>query len=559
MGVVNTSSLSSSRAILVLASAEWGEDFQAFPGRACARVARLGSARPIPTAGAYVARVRAILAARGIDPMEEGREATDPLRGIRDGRLLAAGFNRLAPSVLATELPDWLAYWRSVAERPGTVGSCYNPSPEDVFAAWRQKVPARLARRVDLAATRGVHCAHPRFRALAALPAVGLPVGPATPTALLRRMAHLPRGFWAWAQTRDRELLARQIRPSGAWAQTVAWERIPALWREWRTLPVEALRVAGPPALWPEFLAEHAPARWAAWERALRDAPSAVRPRLVTAICTIAGRAVCHDALSELVRASAYPCVPEASIARLALGERPVDLAPGLTAHEAHEWLLGGGHGSPVAYLAARIVPEEHRDAAQALRAIPVVRWYAAVVRDPARREALYRTREIQGPHGETVRVRYVDRVDEIDPGDLAAGPRTSVERAFERAAERVTVEKLAELARQHETLAPPPPWWRPLPAWTEGARFAALLRTPAELVAEGNALGHCVGGYVEYVRRRESAIVALAFGGERSTAELSWEEGTVKQHKGRNNSVPSERHERALRVLLRWCGIPLP
>ena len=241
--------------------------------------------------------------------------------------------------------------------------------------------------------------------------------------------------------------------------------------------------------------------------------------------------------------APAYPRISIDLAARVALGARPTGLAPGLTATEAHEWLIDGAPHSPSIWLAARLAVGRTD-----LRDVAAVRWLAAIRAehyrgDVARSEALHRWRTLTGPHGESVQYSYALRLDEITEADLPQGTRTSVTRAFERAAERFTAEKLAELAREHEQLAPAPDWAGRLP------RCARLLNTPAALVREGADLNHCVGGYAGYVRDRSSVILALDVRGARSTVELR--HGVVAQHYGPGNAAPAELCARALKTIL--------
>lgn len=229
-------------------------------------------------------------------------------------------------------------------------------------------------------------------------------------------------------------------------------------------------------------------------------------------------------------------------------GVRPADLAQGLTSREAHAWLRDGCAGKhrpcePAAWLCARAgLP--HRP-----RAVEVARWVIAVEQDPARRASLYREREVRGPDGALRAFQFVTRVDEIAPEDLPQNIKTSVDRAFERAAQRVGEAQLAEWAESSEILAPIPRWWKPI-------RCARVLRTPEALVRQGREQGHCVGTYVHHVRSHASVIIALDVIGHRSTLEVSADGRTVRQHKGEGNSDPPALCQRAWEVIASRCGI---
>lgn len=243
--------------------------------------------------------------------------------------------------------------------------------------------------------------------------------------------------------------------------------------------------------------------------------------------------------------------------AKLVLGARPIEVSPpGLTSREAHlwlkagmpevtQWLLETATGPVLSREWPDPVEFHNRLANMRIRTIPVVRWVSAVLKDPARREALFRARDIAGPHGEVLRMQFIDRVDEIRDEDLVRGPATSVDDVMRAAAQRTTEATLAAMREQHQVLARPPPWWKP-------RKFARLLDTPAALVQEGREMSHCVGAYSTYVRERRSVIVAIGVLGDRSTAELDWETGRVLQHRGPSNEPPSLLCEKALKLILK-------
>jgi hypothetical protein len=238
-----------------------------------------------------------------------------------------------------------------------------------------------------------------------------------------------------------------------------------------------------------------------------------------------------------------YPEVAGGFRAQLWLGVKPVELAPGLTAREAHRWLLDGAGDEPAAWLIRQA------GLAHAAREIEVARWLIAVERDPARREALHRERTLRDPQGRAACVVYATHVDQIAAADLAEGLRTSVQRAFERAAERFGRSATEAWSKDYRILAPTPHWFKPV-------RCARVLRTPAELVTEGQQLRHCVGGYIPYVERNEAVIIGLSVRGERSTLELSPDGRHVRQHHGVANGPPPALCQRAWAVLQRRWGI---
>jgi len=216
-----------------------------------------------------------------------------------------------------------------------------------------------------------------------------------------------------------------------------------------------------------------------------------------------------------------------------------------LTAAEAHRWLSESPLLPPLQWLSQRLLRGLGvRD--WTLRSWTVARWLERVLQSQQEREALVRTREFAGPDGARIRVRFADRLDEIQDPDLDRGVRTGVARAFGLAAERVGSGRLEELAQDHRVLTSPP-------QWRLGAR-ARLLLTPAELVVEGREMGHCVGCYDYAVSSGRSLILAIRCGRHRSTAELS-RNGTVLQHRGRGNADPDKICCAVLHSVLRRIG----
>jgi len=235
----------------------------------------------------------------------------------------------------------------------------------------------------------------------------------------------------------------------------------------------------------------------------------------------------------DLPKAAGYPRVVPVVAARLILGERPVDLAPGLTKREARAWLCNGA--PPVAewYLEQHEVPGAVYDLA-------VARWLVARWRKPEQREALERPRA-EVIAGQRIEGCYLDRVDELRRGDLT----TSVEATFRRAARRLTRQMERALESRGEPLRAPPRWWRPV-------RCARLLLSGQDLVREGRALDHCVGVYADSVRSGRSVLIGICVLGQRSTAELDPETLHVRQHRGYGNGEPPALCQRALEVCLR-------
>lgn len=233
-----------------------------------------------------------------------------------------------------------------------------------------------------------------------------------------------------------------------------------------------------------------------------------------------------------------YPTVRRDIAVRIVAGESPVALARGtLTRREAHEWLSAGGPvsaadipASVCAWITREVPVDGHLP-----RDPQVARWLAHVHQ---RGSWSGMTRVERHPDGHAL--RRLDMIDEITPEDLDRGISTGVERAFDRAAERLSKVD----AEDHRTICRNP--FGRLP------RAMAVLTSPAALAAEGKALGHCVGGYSRAVERGQCLILSIASWHGRSTVELrpgaQW---TVAQHYGPHNGSAPRRHQQLLRAWL--------
>jgi hypothetical protein len=274
---------------------------------------------------------------------------------------------------------------------------------------------------------------------------------------------------------------------------------------------------------------------------ALLAATGVVEPALghvvghdVAALC-----AALEEPWPELAYAACSSAIAARYAARLLLGERPADLAPGLTAAEAAAWLREAPLDAPADWLLATAAPDMPVTR-KAISCVRVARWLLACWRDPPRREALIRERA-ERVAGELVRGRYIDRADELRRADL----RPSVAETFRRAGARIAKLMERSMRSRGEPLIAPPRWWRP-------ARCARILLSAADLAAEGRALQHCVASYAPAVRSGRSVIVGLCVLGARSTAELDRRTANVRQHKGAGNAAPPALNQRALEVLVR-------
>lgn len=123
--------------------------------------------------------------------------------------------------------------------------------------------------------------------------------------------------------------------------------------------------------------------------------------------------------------------------------------------------------------------------------------------------------------------------LDLVTEEHLTGGVKTSPEKVFRAIAEKTSKEELLAIAKRNAPL--------PVAPWGELPRGIRQLTSARELVEEGNALTHCVGGYEDICRNKGVFIfhVTSPSGGLGSTVEVG-KNGTVIQHRAKGNSTPS-------------------
>ena len=263
--------------------------------------------------------------------------------------------------------------------------------------------------------------------------------------------------------------------------------------------------------------------------RLLGGGPSSINQDRET--CTAHNNAVLVPLLTP-----SYSNLPVAMARRVVLGETLVEVSGGLlNKKEAHKW---AGMGAPdvTEWLAQQISQKIQTDITH--RSVRVLRWLERCW-DSGRWAAVEKIRQ-HPVAGELVSYSALSMLDEIQDEDIEQ-LGDSVPVVLHRAQERLKEAFLTEQATQHRILAPMPSWGKTLlPGMT-------LLRTPARLVAEGKTMEHCVGGYADAVERGQCHILSLRTEAGRSTAELSSDGKTVRQHRGVGNSDPVQENEKLL------------
>jgi len=211
-------------------------------------------------------------------------------------------------------------------------------------------------------------------------------------------------------------------------------------------------------------------------------------------------------------------------VARWILGERPEQIAPGLTKREAAQWITQSVDCNPIAWLwrTCSAVP----DNCAAPHTMAVCRWAIAALRDPKRRSAIR---------------AHIHELDEVLDEDLIAGG-LSIPRVFARAARRASgwdgVEELMPLQS----------WESRLPGGV------TLLRTASQIASEGAAMCHCVAKsstYFNRIQQGTSWIFSIDSDG-RSTVEIACVNRAVLQHRGIRNSDPPAQHNAIAAALRR-------
>lgn len=273
------------------------------------------------------------------------------------------------------------------------------------------------------------------------------------------------------------------------------------------------------------------------WIEVLRSVRESDVPRIAAAIAELEP-ALAHISISRYTGplAPSYPDAPKRIAAAIALGTSPAELS-GLTAREAHEWLLAGGP-NPAWWLLDRYSWRYDGVPCPRIPSVPVAKWLIARWQNPEQRASLLLERS-QTFAGQHVDGKFIDRVDELRPSDL----RTSVIDTFERAGRRLirSIERL--LRSRGEPLRSAPAWWRP-------AKCARLLLSGADLVAEGKVMRHCVAGYASVVKSGASIIVGICVLAKRSTVEIDPRSLEIRQHKGPSNDAPHDLCVRALATM---------
>lgn len=463
-----------------------------------------------------------------------------------DGRLLAMGWNRWSPRTFVQDghIDRWLAYWRRCANRPETVGSSHNVDVDLAFGAFVRGVPAGICARLPVDVLRRLP---PRLsrseisrlvlaaRCYSRRSAGGILISLKAAVALGRFSPEEQEVALAPLRKQCAEVIERSVSvdsvPPGY--MYVIEGRNP---RPVRIRDIDWVSVARLSTQLARDASGRLRAALAYHEYEDRNGDRRIGRRFASLV-TAAG---VHLADAARWLSPAYPRLEIGFSVRIARGETPVQLSGGqLSRREAHEWLLDGGT-DPIDFIC-------RKNGVPSMRSWLLARWVIGVQRDDARRESLYRERELRGPAGEMIVIRYIDRIDEILDEDLAAG--RSVDAVFERAATRIGGAWLEKNRTDHRALATVPARFRPF------RRCMRPLLTPAQLVREGDELHHCVGTYAPAVERGQSLIFAIDVCGKRSTLELR-PDGHVMQHRGPRNAEPDQLCKKVVDRFLRRSGL---
>lgn len=268
----------------------------------------------------------------------------------------------------------------------------------------------------------------------------------------------------------------------------------------------------------------------------------------------LGGEQILGTRLQEIAAAAfltpAYPNLPLFIARRIASGESPLAIyrvvVPTCTKKDAHQWALWGK--TPVEVHDDLIIRAEHHIRGEhgvgvVLRTIKVANWLLAVFADPLRKEAILATR-VRYVGGEEVEFNLIPAIDEVQDEDILSDA-DGVNAVFNRVSQRNS-EEYAKMMKDNTTvLAPTPDWMESRPSWVR------VLDTPAMLIKEGSEMIHCVGTYVEAVRKLCCVILAIETAHGRSTVEVT-PQGRLLQHRSVKNAEPPARHEQWLRAWLK-------
>jgi len=208
--------------------------------------------------------------------------------------------------------------------------------------------------------------------------------------------------------------------------------------------------------------------------------------------------------------------------ARLIFGEKPSDIAPGLTKKEAAAWVLQNVHETPEEWLWRQAVEQFPELSISHSKSIPVIRWAMRMLKSPKRKHAMSRPRVLFGER-QTDAASVLARLDEISLQDLSDSPRETLQRALTR--------RMKEEWDGPEELLKHAPWMDDLP---DGV---TVIRTWQELYLEGLEMRHCVADYAEDIYSGQAVIISLRTEDSRSTAEYN--SGKLVQHQGLARSIP--------------------
>ena len=267
----------------------------------------------------------------------------------------------------------------------------------------------------------------------------------------------------------------------------------------------------------------------------------------------LGGEPILSTRLQEIAAVSmltpAYPNLPLVIARRIASGESPLAIyravAPTCTKKEAHQWALLGKTRAEVHN--DLIIRAEHHICGEhgvnvVLRTVKVANWLLAVFADPARKEAILATRT-QYIGGGEVEFNFISAIDEVQDEDILSDA-DGVNAVFNRVSQRNSEEYAKKMKDNTTVLAPTPEWMDSLPRWVR------VLDTPAMLIKEGSEMIHCVGTYVEAVRKSRCVILTINTPHGRSTVEVT-PQGRLLQHRSVKNAEPPARHEQWIRAWL--------
>jgi hypothetical protein len=199
----------------------------------------------------------------------------------------------------------------------------------------------------------------------------------------------------------------------------------------------------------------------------------------------------------------------------------------GPTKKEAYEWLTISAKNRHIVNWPSFMLQNVDKNVPEvSITSFAVFRWFLNNLKS----KFLTKSQTIYGPAGQTNTFIPMDHITQITTEDLENGVKTSPEKVFNNAAQR--------LAKTNKHTFGD--WAIPSYKSLFGVK---VIHSQTELDHEGQRMRHCVGGYGKACELGQSLILSLP----NSTAEINPKTLVVYQHRGLSNASPPEKDQELL------------